>query len=269
MKKNQAGHPSALGLIAFAILLTSIGNAAPASETVALSSSQAKRIAEHPDAFAALPANTQQQIAEGRISRGQNLKLVYLALGRPDRIVTTPDAKTITWTYRNYLSPVIATNKTVVGRETKQNLANGSPLQDTMDAWNNRLVKHEVPDSPQGNDLAKWEPKVIAKAPTQSWADYGKYRLNLQMAEQRPTNTLPEEVVRSVRKNMGKRAEVEYQDSLTIPPISSPDPIQLDVIFVDQSVSDAIVDESFSAFSLHPLTLPGTATPDDEAPISE
>ncbi len=264
MKNPQAGRPPVISLITFAFLLTSICSAAPASETVA-SSAQAKRIAEHPEAFAALPADTRQQLAEGRISQGQNMKLVYLALGRPDHIVTTPDAKTITWTYRNYLSPVIATNKTVIGRETKQNFANGSPLQDTMDAWNNGMEKHEIPVT--GTASSRWEPKVTPKAPNQTWAEYAKYRNNLEMA--RRGLDQPDAAIKAVMQNMSKNAELEYREALTLPLISSPDPVKLDVIFVDQLVSDAIVDESFSAFSAHALPLTATAAPGVQSQIPE
>ncbi len=261
-RRLQAVGLSTLFLLCTATIYAALGSAASSSP-----SPQAKRITEFQSEYAALPADTQEQLANGIIAKGQNMKLVYLALGRPSRIVTTPNAKTITWTYHNYVSPVISTNKTVVGRETKQNFANNSPLQDTMDAWNNRLQKHEIPNSPQGSDLTRWEPQIIPKAPTQSWAEYAKYRNNVEMVKG-IADRASGDALRAM-KNITKRAELEYREALMIPPISSPDPVKLDVVFVDQLVSDAIVDESFSAFSAHALPLTVTATPGVQGQIPE
>ncbi len=240
---------SALYLAVFLSLFAFAGNATTAAAP-AMAKPQAKRIAEHPDAYAALPAATQKELAEGIITKGQNMKLVYLALGRPDVIVTTPDAKTITWTYRNYVSPVIATNKVVTGNAPMTPLSNSSPLNDTFDAWNNKLLKHDEFGGPRLSALDR----IAAKAPTQSWADYGKYRLKIAMSNN------PAEI-----SSLNKRAEVEYEDAVRLPPISSPDPMKLDVVFINQLVSDAIIDDSFSAFSVHAVGLSGVPAPSEPA----
>ncbi len=252
--------PPAASTALVVLLITSCKTTAPTTaETVA--TPQTTRATEFKTDYDALPVTTQKQLAEGLISQGQSMKLVHVALGRPDVIVTTPNAKTITWTYHNYVSPVVSTNRVMKGDPPRLPINNGSPLQDTMDAWNNRLLKHEVPDSPEGNDPTKWEGSIPMKAPTQSWSDYGKYRLNLQMTQRIAKPEGAGSRGYAARKAMTKRAEEEYQEALTIPPIVSPDPIKLDVIFVDQRVSDAIIDDSFSAFSLAPLPLNATAAP--------
>jgi len=234
------------------VLLISGCNTPTSSSTPTTATPQATRIAEYQTDYAALPATTQKQLADGLISKGQNLKLVYLALGRPDLIVITPDGKRITWTYRNYISPVVATNKVVLGRKPERNLsASSSPLHDTMEAWQYGVLKHEVPADFEVSGLTRM--KVVPKAANQSWADYGKYRLELKMAEGKAS---PQDL-----RNMNLNAQQEYREALTIPPIASPDPIKLDVHFVDQQVADAIVDDSFSAFSVGTLPLTTTATP--------
>jgi len=217
-------------------LTTACNTTTPSSATTP-ATPQAQRIAEYKSDYDTQPAETQKQLAEGIIAKGQNLKLVYLALGRPDRIVTTPDAKTITWTYRNYVSPNTRANKTVMGNAPANSLPSSSPLTDTFDAWNNNLLKHDE----FGGSRVSIIDRVAAKAPTQSWSSYGKYRLNVEMAS-----------TPAAKASLNKRAEEDYKEAITIPPISSPDPIQLDVIFIDQRVSDAIIDDSFSAFSIRP-----------------
>ncbi len=245
MKLRHCSPFSYAACLAALTLVFAVGcNTTPATTPTTASTPQAKRIAEHQAEYTALPATTQKEIAEGIIAKGQSMKLVYLALGRPDRIVTTPNAKTITWTYRNYVSPVIATNKVVTGNAPMTSLSNSSPLTDTYEAWNNKLLKHDE----FGGARLRAEDRIAPKAPTQSWSDYGKYRLKVEMAG------TPE-----ARASLNKRAEIEYEEAVKLPPISSPDPMKLDIVFIDQVVSDAIIDDSFSAFSAHALALPGIA----------
>ncbi len=235
MKKVHSILSLASCLIVPASLFVSGCNTTPKPAPVA--TAQAKRIAEHQADYAALPADTQKQLAEGIISRGQNMKAVYVALGRPDLIVTTPDAKTITWTYRSYIPPVVATRKVVMESENKTILDSRSPLTDTFDAWNSKLLKHDFNT-----------PDIIPKAPTQSWSDYGKYRENYEMAG-----------TAGAKAAIRLRARNEYREALTVPLISSPDPVKLDVIFVHQLVDEVIINDSTSALRLHaesPATAP-------------
>lgn len=268
MKKMPPRFAVSLGLATAAwLILPACNTTTPASSArTAIATPQATRIAEYQADYAVLPATTQKQLANGIIAKGQNMKLVYVALGRPDLIVTTPDGKIITWTYRNYTTPVIGTNRTVVGRESKVNLANHSPLQDTMDAWSNKLLKHEVPGTVTNEAPGFGAALIIAKAPTQSWAEYGKYRENLRAITD--SGRPPNQAERIALRAINERAENAYDEALTIPVIASPDPIKLDVIFFDQHVSDAIVNDSFSAFSTGPLPLTGSVAPDTIAPLS-
>lgn len=253
---------AAAAVLALTWLLTACNTTAPTAAAPAPAAAQNPRITEYKADYDALPATTQKQLADGLISQGQNMKLVYVALGRPDRIVITPDGKSIIWTYQNYIPPVINTSRTVVGAQTKPNFSqNNSPLHDSLDAWNNNVLKHEVPYSPQGSDMSKWEPQIVRKAPTQSWAEYGKYRSQIDAVKGRDAaaSTNPEVIARL--KNIAKEAEIAYQEALTIPVIASPDPLKLEIIFFDHRVVDAIVDDSFSAFSSGPLPLSTTAVP--------
>lgn len=245
MKKLLARPSFIIGLSVLTALFLSACNTTSTVSPIA--AAQATRIAEYQTDYAALPPATQKQLTDGLISKGQNLKLVYLALGQPDRILITPDGKAITWTYLNYVSPVAVTNKVVLGNKSYGPAGGSSPLHETMDAWNNNLLKHEIRDP---GDPLSGDGRIVAKASTQSWSDYGKYRLKYSMAG-----------TKEARKSIELNQREAYQEALTIPPIASPDPIKLDVLFVDQQVTDAIVDDSFSAFSLSPLNLTATVAP--------
>ncbi len=241
MKKLSGPFPASCRTLSLAVLLAwplTGCNTTPAPTTPSAAPSatpQMQRAAKYRADYDAQPALTQKQLSEGNIARGQDMKLVYIALGRPDVIITTPNAKIITWTYTNYLPPVIATNKVVIGDQPFQ--ANHSPLFETMDAWNNGLQKHEIIEA--GNT------DIVAKSPTQSWADYGKYRKDYEMAG-----------TQGAKDAIEQRARLEYRESLLIPPITSPDPVQLTVVFIDRQVVDVTIDESVSAFSGRALALP-------------
>jgi hypothetical protein len=218
----------------FVLAVTAVTSAADKSEKTP----QAARIAEHPRDYAALPAADQQQVAEGLIARGQRMKIVYIALGRPDVIVTTPDAKTVTWTYRNYVPPFKGTQKNVIGKAPMTHVANDSPLNDTFEAWRNNMMKHEITaiDDP----FSRTNP--IAKAPGQSWSDYARYRHQLDRAPS------PDIAIM-----INEKAKEDYRETVKeiqrIGPVTAPEPITLEVIFIDHLVSDAIINRSVSAFS--------------------
>ncbi len=68
------------------------------------------RIAERAAAFGSLPDETRQAVAKGAIERGYTLEMVYIALGRPDAIEASADARECRWTYhRFYFSPEVMT----------------------------------------------------------------------------------------------------------------------------------------------------------------
>ena len=59
------------------------------------------RIERHPEMFAASPADAQDRIRRGEIDLGFTRDMVYLALGRPDRVYsrTTPEGSREIWAY--------------------------------------------------------------------------------------------------------------------------------------------------------------------------
>lgn len=240
LHRALAAFPAALILFGVAACNTTAPTAAAPIVTP-----QRTRIAELQADYHALSATAQKQVAEGVVARDFDMKSVYIALGRPDHIVTTPNAKAITWTYDRYVPPVVSTNKVITGNDPRSIQARNSPLFDTMDAWNNGMQKHEIIEA--GNT------EIIAKAPTQSWGEYSKYRKNYEMAG-----------TPAAKAAIRERARQEYHAALRIPPITSPDPVKLSVLFVDQHVTDVIIDESQSAFSDRALSLPGARLPTDQ-----
>jgi len=234
----------------------------PATATTSTSATpQATRIAEHQSAYDALPAPMREQLARGLISQGQSLKLVYVALGRPDKILITPDGKALKWTYENYISPHATASKVIVGNKPGGIAADSSPLYDSLQAVNRGFLKREVPTSPEGTDMTKWAPQIVPKAPTQSWEDYGRYRERMSIGEARSGANDPDSPEFVARKIENKEAERAYQEALLLPPIVTPDPVKLDIIFIDQLVTDAVINDSISAFSSQPVSLPGTFVP--------
>lgn len=68
------------------------------------------RINERAATFGSLPAETRQAVAKGAIERGYTLEMVYIALGRPDEIEASADARECRWTYhRFYFGPEVMT----------------------------------------------------------------------------------------------------------------------------------------------------------------
>ena len=63
------------------------------------------RIREHSALFATLDPFTQELIRKGLFNYGFTNELVYLSLGKPNRVAVTETAKgrVETWTYRNFL----------------------------------------------------------------------------------------------------------------------------------------------------------------------
>lgn len=68
-------------------------------------SPRAARIAEKAELFASLPPYDQNMIRRGLVSFDYTPDMVYLALGRPDKVETvdTQQGQVTTWTYRNFV----------------------------------------------------------------------------------------------------------------------------------------------------------------------
>ena len=190
---------------------------------------QAKRIAENQTAYARLSEADQKGVQAGLIARGQELKTVYLALGKPDVIRTTSDGRITTWTYRNYTPPVPEAQKTATAMTSPRNAAMTDPLLDTVDAWRHGELRHDI----------NLDGQMAQKRNDQTWADYARYRKNRELAE-----AFGPQVV----KILDDQARVEYNESLRDTAIADTETLKLEIVFIEQRVSDAIVNDAYSAF---------------------
>ncbi len=71
---------------------------------VAGCSTPASRIHKNQTVFDALPAATRENLRQGRVAIGYDTNMVYIALGRPDRIYhrTTEEDSITIWQYTGY-----------------------------------------------------------------------------------------------------------------------------------------------------------------------
>jgi hypothetical protein len=86
---------------------------------VSCASPRASRISEHASVFSALPREDQSKIEQGLIDVGFRHELVYMAIGRPSKVVRSavPDSHAETWHYHNFVfAPTSAA--TVAGTQT-------------------------------------------------------------------------------------------------------------------------------------------------------
>lgn len=63
--------------------------------------SPAYRIRKHPELFASFPPEAQAKVSEGRVEMGFTSDMVFLALGRPNRVYTrhTDAGDSLIWSY--------------------------------------------------------------------------------------------------------------------------------------------------------------------------
>lgn len=99
-----------------------------------------------------------------------------------------------------------------------------NPLMDTFHAWKNNASRQ----------IAFERPGIPPRAYGQSWDEYGKYLRDREVSR---TPAVEDQIQRE-----------KYEESLYIEPVPDPVRVKLEVIFIEQHVSDAIVDESYSAF---------------------
>lgn len=228
-----------------------------------VSSAQAKRASEQPAAYTNLPPADQEQVSRGQIARGHTPDLVYIALGKPDRIIASADGRVMNWVYQNYLPPPVDPPKSNSGlaatdspRQAHRNVRMTDPLLETMEAWR--------ANAPRFTE-ASGETDVAPKSPNQSWADYGRALQERSLLSRQMDGGNPMAPPTTTRGLSGDRSGIytvyhkaidttawnEYNESIKDSPVQTPDTVKLEVVFIDQRVSDAIVNESLSAFTPH------------------
>lgn len=187
---------------------------------------QTQRISEYQSDYEQMSPATKEGVARGFISRWDDFKAVYIALGKPDVITSSADGRVVGWTYNSYMPPQTQEQKKVE-REVVLQRTNMSdnPLMDTFHAWKNNASRQ----------IAFMRPGIPPRAYGQSWDEYGKY------LRERELSRMPEVE--------DKIQNEKYEQSLYIEPVPDPVGAKLEVIFIEQHVSDAIVDDSYSAFT--------------------
>jgi hypothetical protein len=201
-------------------------NSTPDGAGPAKPSPQARRAAEQSAALAALPEATQQDVLNGRIARGQSPQVVFVALGKPDVVICTADGRATLWTYRSYFPPQTAEQKKEFTKEIQRRTNTNNPLDEAFAFWR------------QGANprTALLDPSIAPRAMGQSAADYARYLRDRELAG-------------PGAEFLDESQQREYEDSLYVPPVPDPVPVQLAVVFLDGAVHDAIVNESMSAFA--------------------
>lgn len=181
-------------------------------------SPQLDRISELKTQYEQMDQATQDEVAKGSIAIGHTPEMVYIALGRPDVIETSPDGQDITWTYRNFYPSAKAV------KEPLYQAPDLNPLRETMEAWKVNVQKHNELDNP-----------TRPKRADETWDDY---------VSQNPTDS-------KLRNALVERSS-EVNDEARRPDLDSPDrgSVKLEVMFHQLRVVDAIINETFPAFSV-------------------
>lgn len=86
-------------------LLLVVSLLATSTTWLSCASPRASRIGEHRTLFAALPRPEQAKIEQGLIDVGFRHELVYMAIGRPSKVVKSaePGSSAETWRYHNFV----------------------------------------------------------------------------------------------------------------------------------------------------------------------
>jgi hypothetical protein len=86
-------------------------------------STPARRIAQHPDVFAAFPPEVQEQVRRGEVEPGFTRDMVFLALGRPARVLHRREAAGVreVWSYSGtgYSREMVPVRRTYGWRDRK------------------------------------------------------------------------------------------------------------------------------------------------------
>jgi hypothetical protein len=83
--------------------------------------SRLQRIQEKSMAYAVLPPRQQQDIKEGAIEVGYTDDMVYMALGKPGKIVTSADGAKVMWVYYKYYATATAAQVTLNSTNARNN----------------------------------------------------------------------------------------------------------------------------------------------------
>ena len=90
--------PSVFALVGFGgVLFAGCTGVTPSAQTQ-------RRIEEKSGVFNALDASQKNDILGGAIEKGFSMDMVYLSLGKPNRIVTSADGVKAMWVYQEYSS---------------------------------------------------------------------------------------------------------------------------------------------------------------------
>lgn len=239
------------------------------STATSTTTAQTKRATELKSDYEQMPATTQDAVKQGNIARGNTPKEVYIALGKPDRIISSADGRVTNWIYANYLPPVpdrpknAKPDNTPSHQKTHRNVRMSDPLLETMEAWRANTSRLGIDPS---------DPDIAPKAANQSWADYGRMLQTREIMRAAPAPTTTRGLIsieerRETFARTGKNytsgvkmidteAWQEYNESLNESPVQSLETVKLEVVFIEQRVSDAIVNESMSAFVDVPFATP-------------
>lgn len=222
---------------------------------------QNKRATELKADYEGMPAATKEAVDQGNIARGNSPKEVYIALGKPDRIISSADGRLTHWIYANYLPPMPNRPETAKSddrpshQKTHRNVRVTDPLLESMEAWRANTSRFGIDPS---------DPDIAPKAANQSWSDYGRMLQVREVMRSVPAPTTTRGLI-SIEERQADYARTgknytagvkmvdteawqEYNESLVDSPVQSLETVKLEVIFIEQRVSDAIVDESHSAF---------------------
>jgi len=176
----------------------------------------ARRIEQHPELFAQLPPEVQSEVSRGSIALGHTPNMVFLALGRPDKVESSADGQSFVWTYRNFYPAA-----TVVS-EPLYYIPDPDPLQKAVDMWLANVDRFD--------QLTK--PDNLKKKPGETWQEYAKHHYG-----------------DPVLGNILEDQSYSHRDSRVImgdaPQVVA---MRLDVHFKHKVVSDAVINETISAF---------------------
>lgn len=214
-------------------------------------SPQDVRIAEYQGAYDAMPPVTQAELRQGRILPGNTPQMVYIALGKPDKITAGADGRRTIWTYRNFLPPKIKAQKEADAlakkkRHAAQRKAMASdPLMETAEAWRYGVLKHAVTDD---------EPDLAPKSANQSWSDYARYVQERRFTKDTYRGPPTAGGLTGTReggtnlKILDDKAWDDYYEAELTSPLQAPRFVKLTIYFLDNTVDEALVDETASAF---------------------